>query len=210
MTAPWDALELGGPLLAVADDFLNDPEAVREQMLALRFNRPCAVNYPGLAATLPAELMPDPARVAALLGGREVTLMPAVCEARLTQEQDEQDRRSLVHADIAEFTAVIHLSEDQTDGIYFYRHRKLGVERVSPSDPWLVYVRSIVVQDTCALPAWEVTRQIPMRFNRLVLFHGHFFHSGPNRLTGTCARTGRLTQNLFYNRHGAGTSDASL
>ncbi len=197
MTATLCPVAVDGPVLAIVDGVFDDPAAVRRAMLALPFTRPAPVNYPGVSATLPAELCPvvGPDRLfRSHFGG----LTPFIGEARLTVAADEHQRTSLVHADIAVVTAVVHLSAPQEDGLYFYRHRELDITRVTPDDPWLSFVRRAVVRDSCDLAAWEVTCAVPMRFNRMVVFAGRTFHSGPHRLTGCDARTGRLTQNLFY------------
>jgi hypothetical protein len=39
-----------------------------------------------------------------------------------------------------------------------------------------------------------------MKYNRLLIFDGKYFHSGAHRLTGDSLAEGRMTQNFFFFR----------
>ena len=188
------------PVLAIVDGFAPDADALRERALALPFRRPEGVNYPGVeaAAAFAAEGVIE--RVAQLLGGTPLRWRGQPGAVRLTTAADAAERTSLVHADAPDFTAILHLSAAPAEGTYFYRHRALNIARIDPGAPWLPFVRQAAARDTLDLSAWEVTRLVPARFNRLVLFDGKFFHSGAQSLTGADAAEGRLTCNYFFDR----------
>jgi uncharacterized protein DUF6445 len=109
-------------------------------------------------------------------------------------------RTSMVHVDTPDFSAIVHLSREPAEGTYFYRHKKLNLERVSPEDNVRPEVRQAIEADTLNPDAWEMLYMIPMRYNRLLIFDGKYFHSGAQRLTGAGLAEGRMTQNFFFYR----------
>jgi uncharacterized protein DUF6445 len=184
----------------VVDDFFDDPDRVREQALALDYRRPEAANYPGVVAATPDDIEPTMTAFARLLGGIDIKCRRNEGTFRISTDADMATRRSLVHVDTPDYSAVIHLSRAPTEGTYFYRHKRLGLERVSEADNLRPEVRQAIEHDTLDLEAWELIHMIPMQYNRLLIFDGKYFHSGPHRLTGTTHTEGRLTQNFFFYR----------
>jgi hypothetical protein len=187
-------------VFAVVDDFYEDPDDIRQRALGLIYRRPAGVNYSGVVATAPDDIAPIVARLSRLLGGVALESQAASGSFRITTAADAGSQTSLIHADAPDLTAIIYLSKHQTEGTYFYRHKALGIERISFGDPWLPMVRRAVEQDTLNLAAWEVTEEISMRYNRLVVFDGKYFHSGAQMLTGHSLAEGRMTQNFFFVR----------
>jgi hypothetical protein len=184
----------------VIDDFYDDPDAVRERALGLEYRRPEGVNYPGLVAATPDDIGPTMARFSKLLGGLEIKYQRNQGAFRITTAADMAVRSSLVHVDTPDFSALVHLTKGVGEGTYFYRHKALDLERISPEDNVRPDVRSVIEADTLDLAAWDTLYAIPMRYNRLVIFDGKHFHSGAQRLTGACLAEGRLTQNFFFFR----------
>jgi hypothetical protein len=84
------------------------------------------------------------------------------------------------------------------EGTYFYRHKTLGLDRLSAEGALRPNVRQSLEVDTMNLEAWETLLMIPMRYNRLVIFDGKCFHSGAQCLTGASLAEGRMTQNFFF------------
>jgi len=186
--------------LVVVDDFYDDPDDVRARALQLTYHRPEDVNYAGVVAATSDDIEPVMTAFATLLGGIDIKCRRDEGAFRITTEADMADRRSLVHVDTPDFSAVVHLSSEHTEGTYFYRHKALGLERVSPEDNLRPEVREAIERDTLDLNAWDQLHMIPMKYNRLLLFDGKYFHSGAHRLTGHTLEQGRMTQNFFFYR----------
>ncbi|GAA2767627.1 hypothetical protein GCM10010103_66690 [Streptomyces paradoxus] len=184
----------------VVDDFYDDPDAVREGALRLAYVRPEGVNYPGVAAEGPADVSATMARFSKLLGGIDLKYQRSQGAFRITTADDMVLRTSMVHVDTPDFSAIVHLSKAETEGTYFYRHRELGIERVSPEDNVRPEVRRAIERDTLDPNAWDIVYNVPMKYNRLLIFDGKYFHSGARRFTGANLADGRMTQNFFFYR----------
>jgi|HubBroStandDraft_2_1064218.scaffolds.fasta_scaffold488583_2 hypothetical protein len=186
--------------LLVVDDFYDDPDAIRARALELDYRRPEGVNYPGVEAANPTDATATMSRFSKLLGGIDIKYHRHEGVFRVTTEADMPLRKSMVHVDTPDYSAIIHLSMGVTEGTYFYRHRALDLERVSPEDNLRPIVRRAIESDTLNLSAWEVLCTVPMKYNRLVIFDGKYFHSGAHRLTGSSLAEGRMTQHFFFFR----------
>ena len=184
----------------VVDDFYDDPDGVRERALQQVFRRPEGVNYPGVAAEPVDEIASTMAELSRLLGGIGIKCRRNEGEFRVTTAADMAARPSMVHIDSSDFSALVHLSKEPCEGTYFYRHKRLGLDRVGGEDLESEDVREAIKRDTLNPNAWEVVHSIPMKYNRLVVFDGKYFHSGPRELKGADLVEGRLTQNFFFFR----------
>jgi len=184
----------------VVDDFYVDPDGLRRRALRLPYQRSSGVNYPGVTAPTPDDIAPVMERFSQLLGGIDIKCKRDQGSFRITTAADMATRTSLVHVDTPDFSAIVHLSRLANEGTYFYRHRALGLDRVSPEDNLRPEIRRAIEADTLDLSAWEQLYMIPMKFNRLVIFDGKYFHSGAQRLTGATRAQGRMTQNFFFYR----------
>ena len=139
-------------------------------------------------------------RFAKLLGGIDIKYRGTQGGFRLTTEADMAIRSSLVHTDSSDYSAVVYLSQGAGEGTYFYRHKSLGLDYLLPEHDSRPDVARAIQRDTLDLGAWEVTQLVAMKYNRLVLFDGRYFHSGAQRLDGRGFDDGRLTQNFFIHR----------
>jgi hypothetical protein len=184
----------------VVDDFYDDPDEVRRRALQLTYRRPEGVNYPGVVAATEDDIRPTMECFSSLLGGIDIKCRRQEGAFRITTEADMTTRKSLVHVDTPDFSAIVHLSKGNEEGTYFYRHKALNLERVSREDNLRPIVRQAIEADTLNLDAWELLYSIPMKYNRLVIFDGKYFHSGAHRLTGASLAEGRMTQNYFFFR----------
>jgi hypothetical protein len=182
----------------VIDDFYADPDRVRRRALRLKYQRPSGVNYPGVMAPTPDDIAPIMERFSELLGGISIKCTRDQGAFRITTAADMAIRTSLVHVDTPDFSAIIYLSRHANEGTWFYRHKELGLERVSEEENLRPEVRRAIETDTLNVDAWEPLYMIPMKFNRLVIFDGKYFHSGARRLSGATLAEGRMTQNFFF------------
>jgi hypothetical protein len=186
------------PQMIVVDDFYPDPDEVVQYASKQTFVREANVNYPGLMAPTSRDVRPAMQQFARLLGGIDIKYNGLQGGFRITTCEDMQRRRGIVHIDSSDWSAVIHLSRTPTQGTYFYRHRRLGVDYASSADERYPDLLKAIMEDTNNPDAWEVTQTVPAKYNRLVIFDGKHFHSGPRELTGTSLADGRLTQNFFF------------
>ncbi|MDY0746205.1 DUF6445 family protein [Paucibacter sp. R3-3] len=208
--------------LVVIDDFLPDPLAFRDEALRLCAAQAAAGgtafdgNFPGVQTpALPSQ--PTMRHIAQALG-RDVK-WNSLDNGALRVSLAHDAARADVHVDNPTLTdifgGVLYLSlpEHCQGGTRFYRHRASGWER----RPALEELKaksfaSFLDFQKRSLPAnrkmsfdewlqrreatWEALFEIPMRFNRLILFRSDFFHS-ITELFGDRMENGRLVQ-LFH------------
>jgi hypothetical protein len=187
--------------LLVVDDFYDDPDTVVAQALALPFRRVPGANFPGVAAETFQDQLALMKRVAGALGsGAAVKYRGEQGMFRITTEADMLTRTSMVHLDSSDWSGVIYLNREPTEGTSFYRHRRLDLSYVGAEANQRPEVRRAIEEDTLNPDAWELIYEIPMKYNRLLVFDGKYFHSGAKRLTGASLAEGRITQNFFFYR----------
>jgi hypothetical protein len=206
--------------LWIIDDFLDDPHAARRTALAQEFlpaSRRGGANWPGTqTSSQPCQF--DMQRIADALG-RDLCWDSADTGAwRLTPAQSSArcDIHVDSHGEGAIYAAVLYLSlpEHCQGGTGFWRHRQTGWERKPAADElaaagyasWRAFEQRWIpvaeVSGFAALQAarrdWEQLFELPMRFNRLVVYRSDFFHA-IGEVFGTTAENSRLVQ-LFYFR----------
>ena len=205
--------------LLVVDDFLPDPGAARQQALQLCERtavRRAGANYPGLQT--PAQPCGDAMqRIADWLGQGLKWDSPDHGAVRCSLAADAV--RADVHVDSPTlpniYGGVLYLSlpEHCEGGTSFYRHRATGwsgrpdmatlnaaghdsfaafQERHLPSNRQRSFAEWQSERDA----NWDWLFEVPMRFNRLVIFRSDFFHA-ISGLFGTALSNGRLVQ-LFH------------
>jgi len=196
------------PSLIIVDDFLADPHAARRAALALDYDPNFKEgNYPGHISTQPLPIQGLENTIARIIG-TSVRPSPGTSHGhcRLTLKGDKG--RSGVHIDPAFYSGILYLSlnQDCRGGTDFFRHRRSGLECV-PDDPAMlaatgyadpnVLIEDVVNKDTTSPGKWERTMQVPMRFNRLILFKPWQFHNS-GAAFGTTAENGRLVHLMFF------------
>ena len=207
----------------VIDDFLCDPFAMREQALRLCAEQAArggasAVpgNFPGVQS-LAQDSQAAMQRIAEALG--RTVKWDSLDNGALRLSIASDEARADVHVDNPTLTDIfggvlyLTLPEHCQGGTRFYRHRGTGWDR----RPDLVALKargfaSFLDFQKRSLPAnkrmafadwlerrdasWEAMLEVPMRFNRLILFRSDFFH-GITELFGDRPENGRLVQ-LFH------------
>lgn len=191
----------------VLDDFLSDPEAVRNRALSLAYPESEGPQYfPGRNSTTALSL---PGLESYLSRRLSATLIPtpgtAHGKCRLAYAGDSG--RGGVHIDQSHWSGVLYLSEprEAASGTDFFRHRPSGMIRAplypeelptfgvsSFADLW----SDVIVPQTNEADKWELVRRVDMRFNRLVLFRPWLWHNaGPG--FGARPDEGRLVYLIF-------------
>ncbi|MBR0552934.1 DUF6445 family protein [Stakelama marina] len=203
------------PSLLILDDFLRDPHAIRRRALALDYDPAFKKgNYPGLISGDPLPLAGLNEAVSARIG---VPVAPCAgtthLHCRLTLAGDKG--KSGVHIDPCFYSGILFLSlpEHCKGGTEFFRHRPTGLDRVPSNPAELVasgfsdvnaLVEEVVNRDTLKPARWERVMQVPMRFNRLILFSPWLFHNA-GKPFGDRLENGRLVHLMFFAAAQGGT-----
>lgn len=187
----------------VVDDFLPNPWAAREAALGDKYTN---LNETGKYSPFRATSSMV-RRISDLLGTK---LAPAGglgtgrYNYRLARERHVCD----IHVDSCAWGGVLFLNPPQQcrGGTSFWRHKKTGLERwpnrVEQAELLARYRITncwefFVTREGMRRERWERCLEVPMRFNRLVLFRGEFFHSHSHYF-GTRRDNARLTQLFFF------------
>jgi len=205
--------------LLVFDDILEDAMSYRNHALELcrsQGRREAKLNFPGLQ-TPPHATEQFMQRVADALGRELRWNSPDHGAFRLSAAADEA--RADVHVDNPSignvFGGVLYLSlpEHSRGGTTFFRHRRTGWDRTPDAERLLekgyrslsdYQRRELKPNERMSFDAWVEQRgalwepviEVPMRFNRLIIFRSDFYHA-VTELFGTTIDNGRLVQ-LFH------------
>jgi hypothetical protein len=197
------------PFTWVIDDFVRNPEQLREQALSLSYSR--SGFYPGNGSVERLKVDGLEEIASSIVQQRLYANWPAdhahsTCRLTLAEHTDEAP----VHIDPNPLSGVLYLSrpEDCRGGTEFYRHKRTGTDRM-PMDPVGVekmgyasydeLIRDILHKDGRNRSKWEQTMSVPMRFNRLILFQPQYWHTaGPG--FGDSVENGRLVFLMFFQR----------
>ena len=205
--------------LLVFDDIIDDAMSYRNRAVELcrsQGRREAKLNFPGLQ-TPPCATEQFMQRVADAMGRELRWNSPDHGAFRLSAAGDEA--RADVHVDNPSidnvFGGVLYLSlpEHSRGGTTFFRHRRTGWDRTPNAERLQAggyrslsdYQRRELkpnermtfdewVKHRGAL--WEPILEVPVRFNRLVIFRSDFYHA-VSELFGTTIDDGRLVQ-LFH------------
>lgn len=193
------------PATIVIDDFLADPEGFRAIARGLNFS--VKGPYPGLSSVENIRLDGLDRLIAAFV--QEPVRVPSPLQShgkfRLSLSSDETPGK--IHVDPSYWSGVLYLSrpEDCRGGTEFYRHIASNTDRVPRSAEELAAagfdsyddLKQALDADSDDPSKWELTMQVPMRFNRLVLLQPHYWHTaGPG--FGSDIEDGRLVYLMFF------------
>jgi len=175
----------------IVDDFLPDPESVREAGLRAPFTdwkgydgevykRVCLVEIPGVRELIERQFGP-------------VNVLGMGFRLNYGGEMPN----AAIHSDMGWGThaMVLYLSEGE-GGTAFWRHKATGAHRI---DPGQVALWEQVRDDWNRVDAWDRIGLCEMRFNRAVFYEGANFHSRwPFEAFGTGPQDGRLIAVAFF------------
>lgn len=190
--------------MLIIDEFLPDVDKVRSAALAeeyFRFNG--EEKYSAIRAT--------PDMIESISNYLGVGLLPAAPDGtgryscRLEGEKSKID----IHVDDCDWGGVLYLNlpEQCQGGTTLWRHKATGLDMWPNLAEQAKLKEKYGIQDLRKFffnsegldrTRWEPAMTIPMKYNRLVLFQGRFFHS-PAYGFGNSLENGRLTQVLFFN-----------
>ena len=208
------------PHVIVIDDFLRDPNAMRDQALGLKYavegrypglNSTEKINIPGLNEII-SRLVYEPVRTP-----WHDDFSHGSCRISLASDNRE-GQPPRIHIDQSHWSGILYLSrpEDCRGGTEFYRHLPTGTDHL-PLTPAALNEAGyssydelraeILDKDALDRSKWELTMTVPMRLNRLVLLQPQYWHtSGPG--FGTSLENGRLIYLMFFLRGSAPAATA--
>ena len=211
---------MGSLKLAVIDDFYPDPWTVRAVALSLPYADAKSdkekVYYKGLLTSPYHPYAGVGIELIAQAIGRVVSLSTPVAEFRLLLARADTGDfgRTWIHSDTsaARYAAIVYFNPpDQCQGgTAFYRHREFGWDHMP--DPRSHAIGQIAAETGMSFvdvlekisadgfdieSKWDLIMQVPMQFNRCIVFDSRQFHARTGSF-GTSYRDGRLTQNFFF------------
>ncbi len=194
--------------LIVVDDFLENADELRSVGLRL--------TYPDIPGTYPGRNSQERVSVDGLTelvsGITGEALDPVVQDYshgkfRIAMARDKG--QGDIHFDMsAHWSGVLFLSrpQDCRGGTEFFRHKATGTEQAPITREELntmgftdhnQMVEAMVQRDGVDRSKWDLQIQVPMRFNRLVLFNSWLWHTaGPG--FGETLQDGRLIYLMFF------------
>jgi hypothetical protein len=218
-TAQVQAVGDVGSVLVV-DGFYADPDAVRAQALASRYDSSLAY-YPGLHSPLDASALQD------LFGllGRLLGAMgnPGIAPSQFstdfsvvtTPASEMLAEQKHPHVDGQVAAGVVYLNPQSEIGTCFFRHLPTGWAVLQTPDQEQTYARWLRTHGAATQPStyavaqdgvWQRLHHVAGRYNRLVMYPGNLFHSIDMRdiVPGHTMASARLTQRIFVNPPAAG------
>jgi hypothetical protein len=193
--------------LIIVDDFLDNARELRDAALRLTYPQQDGA-FPGRNSLERITIEGLPQQVSRIVGEPLKLLTPPQSHAKCRITLAADVGRAKVHVDSAYWSGILYLSraQDCRGGTEFFRHRRTGTDRGPTSHEELAAMgfssmdemhREIIEKDSSDDSKWELTMQVPMRFNRLVLLRPWLWHTaGP--AFGDSLENGRLVYLMFF------------
>lgn len=197
----------------VYDDFYSDPVQIREGILAEGFEKPQRANYPGRNSRVQYQVENCLEIFSDLIGENVKPARNSHFGGFRIQHAGDVGKQ-FIHVDLpsmeTRWAAVCYLSLPEhygttPAGTSFWRHLRTGMEEMPYDTEWLDSIGISGPDDLFQFmntegtdPAlWEKTWELPIKFNRLVIFRSNMWHS-QGELFGTDDTNGRLIQTFFF------------
>ena len=191
---------MGRTRLVVVDEFLSDPNVVREFALSQTFN--VSGNYPGtrtdsfatesLRDAIQTHLAPYGKIVHFPIGGENGSNYNGAYQYTTSRD------RSWIHTDSRNnWAGVLYLTPEApaSSGTGFFRHRQTGVS--TSKEAKHVGCIDLLNDHSQDVTRWEKVAEVGNVFNRLVLFDADQWHTSLDYF-GSDKYTGRLFQTFFF------------
>lgn len=193
--------------MVVVDDFLDNAQQLREGALRLTYPEQDGA-FPGRNSLQRINLEGLVERASRLVDEPLELLSPLQSHAKCRITLAADKGRAKVHVDKSHWSGILYLSrpEDCRGGTEFFRHCRTGTDHWPLNHDELLAMgfssleevqREIIEKDSNDDSKWELTMQVPMRFNRLVLLRPWLWHTaGP--AFGDRIENGRLIYLMFF------------
>lgn len=179
------------PTIIVIDNFLSNPDKIREFALKQEFN--VTGNFPNLR-TKPFANDDHKKRFEAILG-RRITYYP-LDKYNGSFQYTTGKNKSWIHHDMTDYSVLIFLTPNPPSnaGTKLYRHKETGIERY--------YDKELsIMSDGNDESKWEIVDTVGNKYNRAVFFQGKLMHRS-DQYFGSCLEDGRLFQVFFFDIEG--------
>ncbi len=196
----------------VIDDFLDNPEQLREAALAAEY--PTVQGpYPGRNSAQRINLEGLNDAVSRFVGEPLVAMSHNQAHGKFRMAQANDTGTAKVHVDSSHWSGILYLSrpEDCKGGTEFFKHKATGTERAPYNDREAMqkfgapsakqWVSDILDKDSNDDSKWEMTLRIPMRYNRLILLRPWLWHTAGESF-GNCPENSRLVYLMFFGTKG--------
>ena len=199
--------------LIVVDDFLEDPDSLREA--ALRLTYPAGdYMFPGRNSTQRIDIEGLTQQASRLVGEQLVPRVPSQAHGKCRITLAGDTGKAKVHVDAAHWSGILYMSHprDCRGGTEFFRHVATGTDRAPYNDAEAramgypsakEMTRDILERDGTDDTRWEMTMRVPMRYNRLVMLRPWLWHTAGEAF-GDRLENGRLVYLLFFETAGQG------
>lgn len=193
--------------LIIVDDFIGQPHELRKAALQLTYPEQDGA-FPGRNSLQRIDIEGLADQVSDILGEPVQPISPLESHAKCRMTLAADKGRAKVHVDRAHWSGILYLSrpEDCRGGTEFFRHKRTGTDRWPINAEELADMgyssmaemqREVMEKDSNDDSKWELTMQVPMRFNRLVLLRPWLWHTaGP--AFGDRLHNGRLVYLMFF------------
>jgi len=179
-------------MFIIKDGFYANPDQVREWALQQEFK--VSGNYPGLRT----DVYPDPfftnvKKEIEKIIHKKITNWPTTYNTAF--QITTKDSHTWVHYDPTNWAAVCYMTPDapRNTGTAIFRHKKTGKYKYEEGDTdWNDRKNKHVWED------WEQLDYCANIYNRLVIYHGAFYHSSAIAGFGNGIEDGRLFQTFFF------------
>lgn len=193
----------------VVDDFLGDPQALRDAALKQNYPKPETPQfYPGLDSQYPQHINGYDQKIVELIG-EPVIPVPTSSHSHFRLALDGDKGSEGVHIDNVHWTAILYLTlpEHCQGGTHLFRHIETNTDHAPYNSAELAdlgfssqqqFLDEVINKNTNDRSKWEELMTIPMRFNRLVIIKPQQYHDAGISF-GDSAENGRLIYVCAYN-----------
>ena len=183
----------------IIDDFYQDPDDVRAKALALDFD--VEGNYPGKRSWRVEDEHADYLKTffEESVVGKPITFWDG--EYNTAFQYTTEEDSSWIHHDNTEWAAVLYLTPDADPdaGTALYKHKESGVSEWDGVDDSPSDFNNTEILGAAHRGLWEESVNIANKYNRLVCYRGHQYHSSVKAGFGASKEDGRLFQTFFFN-----------
>ena len=197
--------------LFVVDDFYQDPDKLRQQILAQPFEAREPTAYHSGQNTRHPVMIKGSNDVFSWLAREPLQGLSDHNHGKWRLALKGDSRKGDIHVDPGTWSGIVYLTPDEHvpvgQGTEFFRHRETGSTEAPLTDQEArdrfglesceAVLESIIQKDGTDRSKWDMIQCIPMKYNRLVMFRPWLWHAASEDF-GDSSENGRLIQLLFF------------
>ncbi|MGX4670419.1 DUF6445 family protein [Cerasibacillus sp. JNUCC 74] len=198
-----------GEDIIVVDNFYKNPMQVRELALNAEYNFfGNKANFPGGESVKAFYTQEHIRRFESLVNQKIHVATDKYVFGKFRFSTSNDISQTVVHFDKVSWAAIIYLSlnEDCKGGLGIYKHKELNLPTVPLSYRLMAYGCKDIIEfdEKHVLPitkekkAWDLIKEIPIKYNRLILMKGEKYFHGITKQFGKNITDSRLSQVFFF------------